>query len=53
MDIIILVIVMLVVGLIIGWLAGPIWKNRRPIAWLGLWVTMRLQRVTGCTHQAP
>lgn len=35
MEIIILVIVMLVVGLFIGWLAGPIWKNRRPIGVAG------------------
>jgi uncharacterized membrane protein YeaQ/YmgE (transglycosylase-associated protein family) len=31
MNIVILVIAMIVVGLIIGWLAGPIWKNKRPI----------------------
>jgi uncharacterized membrane protein YeaQ/YmgE (transglycosylase-associated protein family) len=31
MDIVILVIAMIVVGLIVGWLAGPIWKNKRPI----------------------
>ncbi len=31
MSAIILVVAMIVVGLIIGWLAGPIWKNKRPI----------------------
>jgi uncharacterized membrane protein YeaQ/YmgE (transglycosylase-associated protein family) len=31
MNILILLIAMIIVGLIIGWLAGPIWKNRRPI----------------------
>jgi uncharacterized membrane protein YeaQ/YmgE (transglycosylase-associated protein family) len=31
MDILILIVAMIVVGLIIGWLAGPIWKNKRPI----------------------
>lgn len=31
MNIIILIVAMIVVGLIIGWLAGPIWKNKRPI----------------------
>lgn len=31
MNIAILLVAMIVVGLIIGWLAGPIWKNKRPI----------------------
>jgi len=31
MNIVILIVVMIVVGLITGWLAGPIWKNKRPI----------------------
>ena len=31
MEILILVLAMIVVGLIAGWLAGPIWKNKRPI----------------------
>jgi uncharacterized membrane protein YeaQ/YmgE (transglycosylase-associated protein family) len=31
MNIVILIIAMIVVGLIAGWLAGPIWKNKRPI----------------------
>jgi len=31
METVILVVAMIVVGLIAGWLAGPIWKNKRPI----------------------
>ena len=31
MDILILVIAMVVMGLIIGWIAGLIWKDNRPI----------------------
>ena len=31
MEILILIVAMIVVGLIVGWLAGPIWKNKRPI----------------------
>jgi len=31
MQIVILIVAMIVVGLIAGWLAGPIWKNKRPI----------------------
>ena len=31
MTILILIVAMIVVGLIIGWLAGPIWKNKRPM----------------------
>jgi len=31
MEILILIAAMIVVGLIVGWLAGPIWKNKRPI----------------------
>ncbi len=31
MTILILIVAMIVVGLIAGWLAGPIWKNKRPI----------------------
>ena len=31
MDILILIAAMIVVGLIVGWLAGLIWKGRRPI----------------------
>ncbi len=31
MNLVILIVAMVVVGLVIGWLAGPIWKNKRPI----------------------
>lgn len=31
MNIVILIVAMIIVGLIVGWLAGPIWKNKRPI----------------------
>jgi uncharacterized membrane protein YeaQ/YmgE (transglycosylase-associated protein family) len=31
MEIVILIVAMLAVGLVIGWLAGLIWKNKRPI----------------------
>ncbi len=31
MTVVILLVAMIVVGLIVGWLAGPIWKNKRPI----------------------
>lgn len=31
MEIVILIVAMIAVGLIVGWLAGPIWKNKRPI----------------------
>lgn len=31
MQIVILLVAMVIVGLIAGWLAGPIWKGKRPI----------------------
>ena len=31
MNVVILVVAMIVVGLVIGWLAGFIWKGKRPI----------------------
>jgi uncharacterized membrane protein YeaQ/YmgE (transglycosylase-associated protein family) len=31
MQILILIVAMIVIGLVVGWLAGPIWKNKRPI----------------------
>jgi len=31
MNTVILIVAMVLVGLVVGWLAGPIWKNRRPI----------------------
>ncbi len=38
MNIVILVAAMILVGLIIGWLAGPIWKDKRPIGIRGDYV---------------
>ena len=38
MNTIILIAAMVVVGLIVGWLAGPIWKNKRPIGVRGDYV---------------
>lgn len=31
MNIVLLIVAMIVVGFIAGWLAGPIWKDKRPI----------------------
>ena len=31
MDIVIMLVAMVIVGLLAGWLAGFIWKNKRPI----------------------
>ncbi len=31
MEIVVLIVIMVLVGLLIGWLAGPIWKGKRPI----------------------
>jgi uncharacterized membrane protein YeaQ/YmgE (transglycosylase-associated protein family) len=38
MDLVILVAIMIVVGLLIGWLAGFIWKDNRPIGVSGDYV---------------
>jgi len=38
MNIVILILAMIVVGLIVGWLAGLIWKNKRPIGVQGDYV---------------
>ncbi len=38
MDVVILIVAMVVVGLIVGWLAGPIWNNKRPIGIQGDYV---------------
>jgi uncharacterized membrane protein YeaQ/YmgE (transglycosylase-associated protein family) len=35
MNIVILIVAMIVVGLVVGWLAGSIWKNKRPIGLRG------------------
>jgi len=39
MELVILIVAMIVVGLIIGWLAGPIWKNKRPIGVQGDYIS--------------
>ena len=39
MEIVILIVAMIVVGLIVGWVAGPIWKNKRPIGEQGDYIT--------------
>ncbi len=31
MNVVILIVAMVLVGLIVGWVAGPIWKGKRPI----------------------
>lgn len=38
MDILILLVVMVVVGLVMGWVAGLIWKENRPIGVQGDYV---------------
>lgn len=45
MQIIILVVAMIVVGLIVGWLAGPIWQNKRPIGVKGDYITSTITAV--------
>jgi len=35
MDIVIMLVAMVIVGLLAGWLAGFIWKNKRPIGVAG------------------
>lgn len=35
MDILILIGAMLVVGLLVGWIAGLVWKGKRPIGVMG------------------
>lgn len=45
MEIVILILVMIVVGLIIGWLAGPIWKNKRPIGLQGDYIASVLTAI--------
>lgn len=39
MDIVILVVAMTIVGLIVGWIAGLIWKDNRPIGERGDYLT--------------
>ena len=38
MDVVILLVVMVVVGLVMGWVAGLIWKENRPIGVQGDYV---------------
>jgi uncharacterized membrane protein YeaQ/YmgE (transglycosylase-associated protein family) len=45
MDILILIVAMLVVGLIIGALAGPIWKDNRPIGVSGDYIAAIISAV--------
>jgi uncharacterized membrane protein YeaQ/YmgE (transglycosylase-associated protein family) len=45
MDIVYLLIAMVVVGLIAGWLAGPIWKNKRPIGVSGDYIAAILTAI--------
>jgi len=45
MNIVILIVAMLVVGLIAGWLAGPIWKNKRPIGVQGDYIAAILTAI--------
>lgn len=45
MNVVILVVAMIVVGLIIGWLAGPIWKNKRPIGVQGDYIAAVISAV--------
>jgi uncharacterized membrane protein YeaQ/YmgE (transglycosylase-associated protein family) len=39
MDLIILIAAMVVVGLLVGWIAGLIWKGKRPIGVRGDYIT--------------
>jgi len=39
MDVVILVVIMVAVGALVGWLAGPIWKGKRPIGVRGDYIT--------------
>ena len=45
MQIVILIVAMIVVGLIMGWLAGPIWKNKRPIGVRGDYIAAMITAV--------
>jgi len=45
MQIVILIIAMVVVGIIAGWLAGPIWKNKRPIGVQGDYIAAIISAV--------
>ena len=45
MELVILILAMIVVGFIIGWLAGPIWKNKRPIGLQGDYIASVLTAI--------
>jgi uncharacterized membrane protein YeaQ/YmgE (transglycosylase-associated protein family) len=45
MQIAILVLIMIVVGLVVGWLAGPIWKEKRPIGISGDYIAAVISAV--------
>jgi uncharacterized membrane protein YeaQ/YmgE (transglycosylase-associated protein family) len=45
MDILLLIILMVIVGLIIGWVAGLIWKDNRPIGVRGDYVVAVISAV--------
>jgi uncharacterized membrane protein YeaQ/YmgE (transglycosylase-associated protein family) len=45
LNILILIVVMVVVGLIIGALAGPIWKDKRPIGVRGDYIAAVISAV--------
>ncbi len=45
MQIAILILIMVVVGLVVGWLAGPIWKDNRPMGVSGDYLTAVISAV--------
>jgi uncharacterized membrane protein YeaQ/YmgE (transglycosylase-associated protein family) len=45
MDIVILVVAMVLVGLLIGWLAGFIWKGKRPMGVRGDYIASVISAV--------
>jgi uncharacterized membrane protein YeaQ/YmgE (transglycosylase-associated protein family) len=45
MNFIILIVAMILVGLIVGWLAGPIWKNKRPIGVRGDYIAAMITAI--------
>jgi uncharacterized membrane protein YeaQ/YmgE (transglycosylase-associated protein family) len=45
MTILILIVAMIVVGLIMGWVAGLIWKNNRPIGMRGDYIAAVISAV--------
>lgn len=45
MEVVILVVIMVAVGALVGWLAGPIWKGKRPIGVRGDYIAAILTAV--------